>query len=98
MKIRSTMFIAFFMACTVSGVYSQENLRSQQSPQERIYGGDMMTQNERLRYMNQMENAKSEQEREQIRNQHRLEMDARIRERNQLRDGAGRGSGGGRGR
>lgn len=98
MKNTLRMFIASLVISSSYGAIAQPNVRTQQSTQERIYGSDMMSQNERQNYMNQLQNAKTEQEREQIRNQHRIEMDARMNERNQIQDGGARGPAGGRGK
>lgn len=98
MKNTLRIFIASFVISATYGAVAQPNVRAQQSTQVPIYGGDMMSQNERQNYMNQIQNAKTEQEREQIRNQHRIEMDARMNERNQIRDGGARGPAGARGK
>lgn len=46
-----------------------------------IYGSQLMTQQEQMRYREQMRNAKTAQEREQIRARHHAEMQARARQR-----------------
>lgn len=46
-----------------------------------IYGSQLMTQQERLQYREQMRNARTAQEREQIRARHHAEMQARARKR-----------------
>lgn len=66
-----------------------------------IYGSQLMTQQERLQYREQMRNAKTAQEREQLRLQHHRQMQERARQRGvTLPDepppaGMGRGMGGG---
>ncbi len=52
-----------------------------QQKDEPIYGSQMMTEQERMEYRNQMMNAKSDQEREQIRMEHHTQMQARAKER-----------------
>ncbi len=48
---------------------------------EQIYGSQMMTQQERSEYQTRMRAAKTAEEREQIRQQHHEEMQARAKER-----------------
>ena len=48
---------------------------------ERIYGYTMMTDQERNEYREKMRNAKSTQERQALRDEHRKTMEARMRER-----------------
>ena len=68
-----------------------------------IYGSQMMTRQERLKYNQQMRQAKTAEERERIRQQHHTEMQARARERGIIlpdeppSQGKGRGMGGGTG-
>lgn len=67
-----------------------------------IYGSQLMTQQERLQYREQMGNAKTEQERQQLRLEHHQQMQQRARQKGvTLPDeppadrGMGRGMGGG---
>ena len=53
----------------------------QTQDQERIYGSQLMTQDERNAYRAKMRAAKTEQEREKIRNEHHEQMMARAKER-----------------
>jgi len=53
----------------------------QTQDQERIYGSQLMTQDERNAYRAKMRAAKTEQEREKIRNEHHKQMMARAKER-----------------
>ena len=76
-----------------------------------VFGWQLMTQQERTNYQNQMRNAATQQEREKIESQHRQEMQQRARDRNitlpgmtgsgdtgmRMRSGVGGGGGGGRG-
>ncbi len=50
--------------------------------EERIYGNDLMSEQERLQYRERLMNAASEQEREQIKAQHKEEIQVRARNRN----------------
>lgn len=77
--------------------------RVQQRDQERIYGSQLMTEQERIEYRNQMRSKRTEQERETLRQEHHQRMMDRAKERGiQLPDeppqGAGRGMGPGGGR
>lgn len=77
--------------------------RVQQRDQERIYGSQLMTEQERIEYRNQMRSKRTEQERETLRQEHHQRMLDRAKERGiQLPDeppqGAGRGMGPGGGR
>lgn len=49
--------------------------------QERIYGSQLMTQEERMEYRKKMRAAKTAEEREQIRKEHHEQMKARAKER-----------------
>lgn len=49
--------------------------------QEPLYGGDLMTAEERARYRNQLQSAQTAEERERLRAQHRTEIQARAKER-----------------
>jgi hypothetical protein len=67
--------------------------------QEQIYGSQLMTQQERLEYRKKYTNAKTTQEREQIRTEYHAMMNERAKERNmKLSDtpasGSGMGTGG----
>jgi hypothetical protein len=48
--------------------------------QDQIYGSQLMTQEERMEYRNRMRNAKTLEEREQIRKEHHEQMKARAQE------------------
>jgi hypothetical protein len=56
----------------------QDRLQTQQ--QDRIYGSQLMTQQERLEYRTRMREATSAEEREQIRKEHHEQMRERARE------------------
>ena len=56
----------------------QDRLRTRD--QDQIYGSQLMTQEERSAYRTQMRNAKTAQEREQIRKQHHEQMKVRAKE------------------
>jgi len=61
----------------------QDRLQTQDKDQiqdRQIYGSQLMTQEERNAYRNQMRNAKTAQEREQIRNEHHERMKVRAKE------------------
>lgn len=71
--------------------------------QERVYGSQLMTQQERAEYSSRMRAATNAEEREQVRKEHHERMKERAKERGMaLPDepptkGGGMGSGGGRG-
>jgi len=83
----------------------QDRLRTRDKTQDQIYGSQLMTQEERNAYRNQMRNAKTAQEREQIRKEHHEQMKVRAKEKGvTLPDeppargmGGGMGPGGGMG-
>jgi Na+-translocating ferredoxin:NAD+ oxidoreductase RnfG subunit len=60
---------------------TKEKIQTQTKDQERIYGSELMTQKERNEYRDRMRRAKTDQEREKIRNQHHEQMLARAKER-----------------
>lgn len=83
---------------------TEEQLRTQQQMQlqlqehNRIYGHELMSQEERNVYMERLRLASNEQQRERIRNEHRERMDLRKRALNGVGNrGAGAGAGGGMG-
>ena len=59
----------------------RDQTMDQTQDQERIYGSQLMTQDERNAYRAKMRAAKTEQEREKIRNEHHKQMMARAKER-----------------
>jgi len=88
----------------------QDRLQTRDKTQDQIYGSQLMTQQERSAYRAQMRNAKTAQEREQIRKEHHERMKVRAKEKSVtlpdeppargMRQGMGRGtdpSGGGMG-
>ena len=52
-----------------------------QAQEEQIYGGQLMTEQERDQYRSQMQAARSETERDQLRWEHHLSMQERAKER-----------------
>ncbi|MDR9500848.1 MAG: hypothetical protein RI601_03550 [Desulfurivibrionaceae bacterium] len=54
---------------------------TQTENQGEVYGSQLMTQQERLEYRNRMQAAQSEEERQQIRNEHHKTMQERARKR-----------------
>ena len=57
----------------------QDQLQTRDKTQDQIYGSQLMTQKERSEYQARMRNAKTEQEREQIRKQHHEQMQVRAK-------------------
>lgn len=70
----------------------QDQMRDRDRDQ--IYLGTLMTPEERSAYMERLRLAKTEQERARIREQHRIEMDARAKERGISRPSEGQGPSG----
>lgn len=58
----------------------QDRLRTQDKTQDQVYGSQLMTQQERNEYRNQMRAAKTAQEREQLRKEHHERMKVRAKE------------------
>lgn len=82
---------------------AQDQLRVQSRDHEPIYGSQMMTERERNEYRQRMNEAKTAQEREQIRLEHHRHMQERARAQglslpeNPPDKGGGMGPGGGKG-
>jgi Na+-translocating ferredoxin:NAD+ oxidoreductase RnfG subunit len=86
---------------------TKQKIQTQTKDQERIYGSQLMTEQERNEYRERMRSTKTEQEREKIRAEHHERMVARAKERGvKIPDeppvkgggmGAGRGMGPGAG-
>jgi hypothetical protein len=91
--------LALILAVTLPAMAQD---RSPQREQERIYGSQLMTEQERSDYRQQMRSKRTEQEREALRQEHHQRMVERARERGiqlpeQPPQGAGRGMGPGGG-
>jgi thermostable 8-oxoguanine DNA glycosylase len=75
------------MAQEASKTQDQDQLKTQNKDplreQDRIYRDDLMTAQERSAYLERLRLAKTEQERERIRQEHREKMDLRLRALNQ---------------
>jgi hypothetical protein len=90
--------IACIPAMAESGASAGGGTQTRSQVQERVYGSDLMTQQERTEYRARIRSAKTEQERERIRQEHRARMTERARERGiTLPDQPGAGAGPGRG-
>jgi Na+-translocating ferredoxin:NAD+ oxidoreductase RnfG subunit len=86
---------------------TKQKIQTQTKDQERIYGSQLMTEQERNEYRERMRSTKTEQEREKIRAEHHERMVARAKERGVMIPdeppvkgggmGAGRGMGPGAG-
>ena len=83
---------------------TKEKIQAQTKDQERIYGSELMTEKERSEYRERIRSAKTEQEREKLRNEHHDRMLTRAKERGvKIPDepparGGGMGPGGGSGK
>ncbi len=60
---------------------SRIQTQAQARDQDRIYGSQLMTREERLEYQNRMRELKTQQEREQFRQEHHAKMQERAKER-----------------
>lgn len=83
-----------------------QQLETQAREQERVYGYELMTPQERLEYQNRMRAAKTVEEREQIRLEHHKQMQERAKAQGKtlpdmppagMGPGSGMGPGGGKG-
>jgi hypothetical protein len=110
--MRKTLLHATLVASTVASILAlgsglaaaadQQQTQTQEQAQERIYGHDLMTEQERNEYRTRMRAAKTTAEREKIRAEHHDKMKVRAKEKGvTLPDeppmGSGMGPGGGMG-
>jgi sensor c-di-GMP phosphodiesterase-like protein len=103
--IPAVLLATVVMPFHIAVAADQSSTQSQAQTQSQIYGSQLMTNQERTTYHNEMRKAKSEQEREQIRNQHHEQMQIRAKERGvtlpdmppAMGGGMGPGMGGGMG-
>lgn len=109
----SVSVLAGALAVTAGPLWAADQVRDQKQDQtqdqERIYGSQLMTQQERNEYRARMRAAKTAEEREKIRNEHHERMKVRAKERGLtlpdeppmrgggMRQGGGMGPGGGMG-
>ena len=77
------LILAFIALAGPPLAFAQSQTRTQQEiqTQDRIYGSQLMTSQERAAYRNQLRDARTEQERERIRTEHHQAMQERARER-----------------
>jgi hypothetical protein len=68
------------LAADQDQLQDRDQTRDQLQDQDRIYGSQLMTNEERLEYRNRMRAAKTIEERAQIRNEHHERMKIRARE------------------
>jgi len=74
-----TLSTGFALAADQNRERDQDRLQTQE--QDRIYGSQLMTQQERMEFRARMRAATSAEEREQIRNEHHERMKVRAKER-----------------
>jgi hypothetical protein len=81
--LTTSLILAFIAMAGPHPAFAQSQTRTQQETQtqERIYGSQLMTPQERAAYRNQLHNARTEQERERIRAEHHQAMQERARAR-----------------
>ena len=111
--LMSLLVVPASLALAADQERTQQQIQSQMQEQEQIYGSQLMTPQERAEHRVKMRAAKTEEEREQIRNEHHVRMKERAKEhgvvlpdeppehgmgRGMGPRGVGMGSGGGRNR
>lgn len=77
----SVSVLAGALAVAAWPLQAADQVRDQKQDQERIYGSQMMTQQERNEYHNRLRAAKTAEEREKIRAEHHKQMQVRAKER-----------------
>lgn len=78
----ASMLIAATCVVAVTGpVLVAEQAQAQTQAHEQVYGSELMTQQERTEYQARMRAAKSDQEREQLRKAHHVQMQERAKQR-----------------
>ena len=81
MKIRNITLPVVALSLALGGMTAFSSLSMAQQDDQPIYGSQMMTEQERMEYRNQMMNAKTDEERQQIRAEHHVQMQERAKER-----------------
>lgn len=79
--IVSILTVAVFLSGGFAFADDREQSREKEQKQERIYGSQLMTDQERTEYRKKMRAAESSEAREQIRKEHHERMKARAKER-----------------
>lgn len=85
-RIIAASVIAGLVSAYACAAFAEDQERTQDQTQgrtqthDRIYGSQLMTPQERSEYQHKMRNAKTAEEREQIRQQHHIEMQKRAKE------------------
>lgn len=102
-SFRSALLLAGAAVFSLLGTVAAADAQMRTQTQDRIYGSQMMTEQERDQYRNRMHSAETVQERDRIRAEHHEQMQQRATERGMtLPDepparGMGQGSGSGQG-
>ena len=78
---RPALLLAGVCALTLIGGIAAADAQMRTQAQEQIYGSQMMTQQERNEYRDRMRGAETAAQREQVRNEHHEQMQARAKER-----------------
>ncbi len=78
---RPALLLAGVCALTLIGGIAAADAQMRTPAQDQIYGSQMMTQQERNEYRDRMRSAETAAQREQIRNEHHEQMQARAKER-----------------
>lgn len=80
-KQKTFASLAVAVALSLASLGPLATVSLAQQNDQPVYGSQMMTDQERMEYRNKMMNAKTEQEREQIRAEHHVQMQERAKER-----------------
>jgi hypothetical protein len=79
--VAGVLVISFGLAEAAGNERGQPQVTAEAQAQEKIYGSQLMTEQERAEYQAKMRAAKTPEEREQIRKEHHERMKARAEER-----------------
>ncbi len=77
----ATAIVAGIAAATGMSAFAQTTSQTQTQTQQRIYGSQLMTAQERNEYQQRMRELKTQQERDQFRQEHHAKMQERAKER-----------------
>ena len=79
--MKRRLFIMLLAGTTLGGVAALAQAAGRETDKEHIFGSELMTEEERNEYRERLRTAKTEQEREQIRSEHRKKMQECARDR-----------------
>ena len=79
--MKRRLFIMLMGGAALGGISTLVQAASREVDKEHIFGSELMTEEERNEYRERLRTAKTEQEREQIRSEHRNKMQECARDR-----------------